>query len=554
MAARYTFGAMPYPDYALPPECLIIWGRNSIQTGGDGASAQLKPVLDGTGEIIVVDPRKTPPVSKSTLWLKPKPGSDGLLALGMLHVIITDKLYDEAFVDRWTIGFNRLTHFITAYPPDVVARQTWVPRDLIAKAARVFANAKSAAIQWGNALDQTNNAFQACRAVAIMMAITGNLDAPGGALFPDEVPLCRGADFSQVRDVDPGRKDPVGSRFKLATEAGLVPSQEISKAILRQKPYPLKAGLVFGSNPLLTYAGARTTFEALQKLDFLVVADLFMTPSAAMADVLLPVAANLEYDDIVRYRGCVAARPQIKAPPGECRSDMQWMNLIAGRMGFGRHFWSNESAALDAVLAPAGLNYDQLQDRGIYCVDQAYRKYEQAGFATPSGKVELFSARLQAMDIDPLPVFTETVTSSRVASEASTDYPLVLTSSKNPFFYHASHRNIPSLRNRSPEPIVELHPETAAGLDLEDGDRVCIESPAGKIRQKLRLNADLDPRVAVVAFGWWFPEKGPDSLYGWQEANLNLLTDDGANLDPAMGSASLRGVPCKVCRGEDNSY
>jgi anaerobic selenocysteine-containing dehydrogenase len=269
---------------------------------------------------------------------------------------------------------------------------------------------------------------------------------------------------------------------------------------------------------------------------------------------VLPVAANLEYDDLVRRRGCVAARPKIKTPPGECRSDMQWINLIAERMGFGQYFWQDESAALDDILAPAGLNFVQLKDRGIYCREHHYKKHETDGFATRSGKVELFAEPLQEMGIDPLPVFVEPKLAPFGAPELTAQYPLVLTSSKNPFFFHASHRNIPSLRKLSPEPVVELHPDVAAKLGLDEGDRVCIETPGGKIRQTLRLNADLDPRVVIAAFGWWFPEQGPAQLYGWQDANLNLLTDSSPPHDPAMGSANLRGIVCRVYKASQAEY
>jgi anaerobic selenocysteine-containing dehydrogenase len=546
MAARYTFGTMPFPDYEHPPQCMIIWGRNSLQTGGDGSAAQFRPAFDGGTRFIVIDPRKIALASKAELWLKPRPGSDGLLALGMLNVIINEKLYDADFVNRWTVGFDRFRDFIAAYPLDAVAQQTWVPQSHIEQAARTFAAARPAAIQWGNALDQTSNAFQTCRALAILMAITGNLDVPGGAVFPEAVPLLKGVDFSLAGEVGPNCRPSIGNRFIIAARANIVPSQEAAKAILEQKPYPLVSGLIFGSNPLLTYAGAGQTYDAFKKLDFLMVADLFMTPTASLADVVLPVAANLEYDDLVQRRGCVAARPKIKSPPGECRSDMQWINLIAERMGFGQYFWPDESAALDAILAPAGLNFDRLKTQGIYCADHRYRKYEARGFATPSGKVELFSDPLQEMGIDPLPGFVVPKLIPGGSLEKTTEYPLVLTSSKNPFYYHASHRNIASLRKLSPEPLVELHPETAHKLGLKEGDRVHIETPRGRIRQSLRLNADLDPRVVVAAFGWWFPEKGPADSYGWQEANLNLLTDSEAPLDPAMGSANLRGLGCKV--------
>ena len=213
MAARYTCGAMPFPDYEYPPQCLIIWGRNSLQTGGDGSPVQFRQAFDGGTQFIIVDPRKIALVSKADLWLKPRPGSDGLLALGMLHVIINEKLYDTDFVAQWTVGFQRLRGFIAAYPPDTVAQKTWVPPSLIVKAARKFAAAKRAAIQWGNALDQTSNTFQTCRAVAILMAITGNLDIPGGAVLPDYLPLLKGTGFSLEKEWPLSRRPETPSSY-----------------------------------------------------------------------------------------------------------------------------------------------------------------------------------------------------------------------------------------------------------------------------------------------------------------------------------------------------
>jgi anaerobic selenocysteine-containing dehydrogenase len=148
-----------------------------------------------------------------------------------------EKLYDTDFVGEWTVGFDRLKDFIAAYPLDQVAEKTWVPQSLIEQAARMFAAARPAAIQWGNALDQTSNAFQTCRAVAILMAITGNLDVPGGAIFPEGVPLLSGADFSLAGEIAPNRKAGVGNQFKLAARANIVPSQEAAKAILEFEIY-----------------------------------------------------------------------------------------------------------------------------------------------------------------------------------------------------------------------------------------------------------------------------------------------------------------------------
>jgi anaerobic selenocysteine-containing dehydrogenase len=546
MAAKYTCGHRAFPDYDYPPKCLIIWGKNSLQTCGDGPPARFRAAFDRGTRFIVIDPKKISLASRADIWLKPRPGSDGLLALGLLNVIINEELYDKEFVDKWTLGFEQLRDFIAAYPPGEVAQRTWVSKSKIEQIARTYATTRPAAIQWGNALDQTSNSFQTCRAIVILEAITGNLDVPGGGIFPSPLPLLGVAEFAQVEDSPRHLKRAVGSRFMLAAQANIVPSQESSRAILEGERYPLKAALIFGSNPLLTYANASETHEAFTQLDFLVVAELFMTPTAELADIVLPVAANLEYDTLVSNQGYLAAHPKIVDPPGECLSDPLWMSQIAKRMGHGQYFWENDTAAIDAILQPAGLAFQQLAEVGIVEAETQYRKHEEDGFPTPSGKVELFSNQLQEMELDPLPTYYEPLGTPFGSPELTEEYPLVLTSCKNPFFYHASHRNIPSLRKLSPEPIAELNPETAAELGLSQGDSVYIETPRGRIRQKLRVNADLDTMVVIVAFGWWFPERGPSDLYGWREANLNLLTDSSPPYDPAMGTPNLRGLMCKV--------
>jgi anaerobic selenocysteine-containing dehydrogenase len=552
MASRYTYGGWAVPDYDHPPRCLLVWGRNSLQTGGDAPPARFRRAFDGGTRFIVVDPRKISLASRADVWLTPRPGSDGLLALGLLHVIVHEELYDQAFVSRWTVGFERLRAWLNAYPLDEVGRRTWVPASEIRAAARLYATSGPAAIQWGNALDQTGNAFQTARALAILRAITGNLDVPGGDIFRGALPLRGGDDFAPAREPVKARPAQVGSQYPLAAEARIVPSQEASRAILSGRPFPLKAGLILGSNPLLTYPNAQETYRALEKLDFLVVAELFMTPTAALADIVLPVAASLEYDDLVDHAGCLAARPKILDPPGECLSDLQWVNRIASRLGLGKYFWEDEVGAMDAMLAPAGLTWEQLVGLGLQRAEVHYRKHLNGGFPTPSGKVELFSERLQVLGIDPLPGYREPPQTPFGSPELTGDYPLVLTNCKNPVYYHASHRQLPSLRRRSPEPVAELHPETGAKLGLRPGDVAYIETPRGRIRQKVRLNADLDPRVVVAAFGWWFPEQGPAGLYGWREANLNLLTDSAPPHDPAMGSANLRGLVCRVYRAEED--
>jgi anaerobic selenocysteine-containing dehydrogenase len=546
LAARYTYGGPTQVDYEHPPECLIVWGRNSLRTGSEGSPAQYRHVFEGGTKIIVIDPRKIPQASGAEMWIKPRPGSDGLLALAFLNVIINEGLYDADFVEDWTVGFEKLQEFVADYTPDKVAERTWVPRDQIEQAARMYATAKSAAIQWGNALDQTSNSFQTLRAIAIMRAITGNLDVPGGEYFPGSVPTLSGFEFGLFKNSVRTQKTSIGSQYKVSIGANIVPSQEAMKTILKGEPYPVKAGLIFGSNPMLTYANAAETHKALKKLDFLVVAELFMTPTAELADLILPVAANLEYNDLMDLTGCLAARPKVVDPPGECRSDLQWINELASRMGYGEYFWEDEASAFDVLLQPSGMKYDDLMEKDIVFAEKKYKKYIGEGFKTPTGKVELYSEKLTGLGLDPLPTYNEPPETPFGSPKLAEEYPLVLTSYKNPNYYHASHRNIPSLRKLSPKLFAELNPETCTKLDLKDGDIVYIETPRGRIKQRIKMNADLAPRIVVVAYGWWFPERGPPSLYGWKESNLNMLTDNEPPLCPAMGSTNLRGILCKV--------
>jgi len=548
MASSYTLGARPHPDLDHPPKCMIVWGRNSLQTGAEGTPAQFHRASQKGTKLIVIDPRRISLASNAAIWIKPRPGSDGLIALGLIKVILEEDLYDKAFVEKWTIGFDRLRELVADLGLGEIAEKTWVPQSQIEQAARLYATNRPAAIQWGNALDQTSNAFQTCRAILILSAITGNIDMPGGDIFLGQASILSIREFSLFKNSLRSRKTPVGSQFSVSKQAFIVPSQEASKAILDEEPYPLRAALIFGSNPMLTHANSQMVYEGFKKLDFLVVAELFMTPTAALADIVLPVAANLEFDEFFQRSSFIAARPKLVDPPGDCRSDPMWMSLIAKEMGYGEYFWDDEIGGIDAILQPAGLKFAQLREMGLYKLEWNYRKYEKEGFNTPSRRVELYSSRLREIGVDPLPVYNEPKETPYGSSGNVDEYPLVLTSHKSPFFYHASHRNMPSLRELSKEPVAELHPATCEKLGLSEGDEIFIETPQGRIKQKLRMNPDLDPRIVIVAYGWWFPERSYNNLYGWNEANLNILTSNTPPHDPAMGSVNLRGISCRVSK------
>jgi len=551
-AAMITCGFFPVPDYAYPPALIVVWGSNLFQTNEEGIiGSQLRQALEKGARLITIDPRKTQLAARAHLWLQPKPGTDLALALGMLKVIVEEELYDKEFVQKWTVGFEELKGHLREYPWKRVSEITWIPEEKIAGAARLYARTRPACIQWGNALEHNINSVQSARALMILKAVTGNLDSPGGNVNRSGPPIMRPGDFILSKNFADKREKLLSPEFGLAAMLGFTPSQTVVKAILSGKPYPIQVMYIQGGNPLLSYANAQETFQALKKLEFLVVVDIFLTPTAQLADVVLPAATNFEFDDIGHYglpHGFILARSKVVDPPEECWPDSLILNELGKKLGQEKFFWPNLRAWLDELLKSAGMTYEDFQKAGILKGNWRYRSYEGWGFNTASRKVEIYSSRLKEWGYDPLPVYRELAQFSESDSGLTPRFPLIFTSAKDPNYFHSAYRNIPSLRKLSPDPVVLLHPDTAEKLNLQEGNWASIETPRGVIRQKVALSADLDPRVVVAAYGWWFPERRDLELFGWKESNINILTDNNPPYEPSIGSTNLRAVPCRVSK------
>ena len=384
-----------------------------------------------------------------------------------------------------------------------------------------YARTKPAAIQTGNPVDQTPNAFHTARLISILRALTGNLDIPGGDIMNIGYPL------NNIKDIpDRSRRPMAGAQYVVSAKEYITPSQEVYRATLTGDPYPIKASLLFGTNPYLTYADSEKTREAMKKLDLIVAVEFFKTDTAQYSDIILPAAANHEYEDLSPRSGHINTRPKLVEPPGECKSDIQWVNLIGHALGVGDQFWENEEQVFDYVLEPTGMSYRELVESGTIWAEQRYMKYKTEGFGTSSGKVEIYSERLKEMGKSPIPRIIQQTSSTE-------EYPLVLTTGKDYYSYHSSWRQLPSLRKLSPEPFVELNPETSEKHGLREGDMAIIETSKGCISQKVRYNKDLDPRIVYAAFGW-------------SQANLNELSSWDTQLCEAMGATTFRGIPCRV--------
>ena len=556
-----TYGDFLVCDYFgdTKPACILVWGHNPLLTGPDGeVQFTLRDALKSGSRLIVVDPRLTETAKRADVWLQLRPGSDDALALSLINALIDEELYDSDFVERWTSGFRELSERVEAYTPEWAEEITWIPARRIREAARMFAMAKPASLDWGVAFEHTPNCFQTGRAVAMLPALTGNIDIPGGWIYS-----------GHPMNIFPYLADNLGSEMKekrlgadsykvLSGPDALFPSAHIPtlfEAMRTGRPYPIKAFLIFGNNALATYANPREVHESLMELDLLVVTDIYMTPTAELADIVLPAATWLEVDQVQGFpivADFMALAQQKLARVGEARQDEEIMIDLARRMNLGVGTESL-SEVLNYQLDPLGIDFEELKKRGCIFPPIEYRKYEKIGaFLTPSGKVELKSSLIEGLGYDPLPYYQEPPESPISTPELLEEYPYILiTGGRVPYFFHSEHRQIPSLRNRHPHPLVQMHPDTADRHGISEGDWVWIESRRGRIRQRAAITEGIDPRVVHVEHGWWFPEEeGPE--HGIWRSNANLLTDSGPPYDPAMGTYQLRALLCKIYK--EDSY
>ncbi len=542
------------------PACMVIWGCNLTGPLGHDSSdgmcgGMLSRAIKKAKKVIVIDPRRISPAEKADHWLQVRPGTDGALALAMMHVIVAEDLIDHGFVDTCTLGFDRLARHIRDFTPEWAESITRVQAEDIRAAARTYATTSPACIQWGNALDQSACNFQTSRSIMILRALTGNLDRPGSDFFPTwpkgmhhKTPFID-LDFSGIQYCPPekiARKVDNGSYPLMPT----VQQPAFWRSIVTGEPYRIRSVWIMASNPLVTVTHSLEVEAALKALEYIVVSDFFLTPTAQYADLFLPAATWLEYDEAHTSGGhtySMFARRKV-VQVGEARSDQEVIIDLAGRLGLHEAFpWKSLRELNEWALEGTGMSFDEFLDKGIFIPEQQYYKYksDEGFFITPSGRFEIYSETLERMGIAPMPVYREPPLTPLSRPDLVKEYPLILTTgAKMKDFFHSEGRQIASLRRRNSDPLVEIHPETAAALGIGEGDRVWIETPEGRVTMRARLWSGIARDVVSAQHAWWFPEEGPPE-YGWKKSSINLLFGD-MEYDPDTGSESLRSALCRI--------
>ncbi|MBA7647809.1 Acetylene hydratase [subsurface metagenome] len=539
LAQQLTFGTflLEEPEKA---KCVLLWGHDPDNSKLPLANKLYKALAEGL-ELIVINPKRTL-LAKRGIHIPIRPGTDCALALAMLNVIISEDLYDKEFVQEHTVGFDKLREHVKQYPPEKVAEITWIPADNIRKVARMFATAESASIVPGTcAIDQHINGLQTGRAFAILQAVTGNIDVPGGWV---NVPFPRLGSLHIKVDEEPigAAEHPLFYRL-WGREAPYGQAMYLAEAILDEKPYPIKALIVTGGNPVITLPDSNRIKQALEKLDLLVVIDLFMTETARLADIVLPACSFIERSGVGYVYAVTSGMPylmlrkKIIEPLWESWSDWKFWSELGRRMGYGELFpWQTDDEIVEYWLRTTGLTMEQLTEQkpeGVFFAEKKYDLCRRSEFRTPSTKIELYSETLAEHGYDPIPVHIEPSQSPVSNPELAKEYPLILTTGARIQQYtHTQFRNVPALRQASPEPITEIHPDTAKEYGIVDGDAVAIETLKGEIRMKVKTTKDLAPHVVSLP-------------HGWSEANANILTELEPR-DPVTGYTEFKALLCRM--------
>lgn len=546
IGAILTTGTYQMPDLE-ESSCILVWGNNPHQSSWP-AMLQISRARKKGAKLIVIDPRRTFMAKKADMHIKIRPGTDGALLLAMLNVIISERLCEEDFVVKWTHGFDKLEEHVKQHPPEWAEKITWVPATTIRELAQIYASTKPATIlSPNNTIEESGNAVQNHRAISILQAITGNYEIPGGYVT---LPRIR---RSPIRLEEMLEENPLGvDQYPLfhgfwgrLLGEGEGQSMLVPDAILKGEPYPIKAAIVSGSNPLLSWPNSNKVRQAFERLEFLVVMDMFMSDTAKLADIVLPAASGFERTEMYDFYTVLYGIPYVMLKKkiievGECWSDMKFYLELAKKMGYEEHFpWKDTDEVVDYMYKPAGLSIKRLKEEapeGMVFGEKKFKVYEtKGGFPTPSGKVEIYSDTLAELGYDPLPSYKEPPESPISTRELFKEYPIILTTGTrlSPLL-HSMFRNVSELRDATKGPTAEIHPETAGKYGIKDGDTMVVETKRGKIEIKASVTEDILSGVVSIT-------------HGWVESNVNLLTDN-APADPISGFPSMRALLCRIGR------
>ena len=559
------------PDWQRP-ECIVVWGTNPVINNSDAFLGHwIVESMKRGSELIVVDPKLTWMAAKAKYWLRLRPGTDAMLAMAMLNVIINEDLVDHEFIDLWTYGFDALKERVQEYTPARAAEVCWLEEDDIVAAARWYAQAKPSTIHWGLAVDMSKIGTVTAHAIACLAGVTGNIDNPGGNILIDQASGLEFGYNSGIEYLPEGmvEKRLGNSKYNLK-KYGFTASSQADCILVacetgkdeKGDDRPIKMLWIESSNPIANMGqDAPRIYRAMKNVPFIVDVDLFMTPFAvACSDLFLPCAMSPErncirvwFDPMRSLTKCTEyyeakSDEQIMIDLGHRMAPENWPEWVKDDRDYMN--WRMEGANV-------GFTMEQLENEmgGMHYSPFRYYKYKegllrpdgQPGFMTPTGRYEFFITLFNSWGDDPLPYYQEPPTSPVATPELAEKYPYVLTTGIRSFeFFHSEWRQPETIsRELHPWPRFTVCPELAEELGISEGQWCWIENQMGKMKQTCHIEVGQDPRVVSTEHGWWYPEReaAEPSLYGVFDSNPNNLIPMCENGESGYGAP----IKCGMC-------
>jgi anaerobic selenocysteine-containing dehydrogenase len=555
----------------------VVWGASPTALRAT-ASLMLDRQAQG-GKLIVIDVRYTDVANNADLFLRPRPGSDGALAMGFMHVLIKENLYDAEFVDKWTYGFDELAELVEEWTPEKTSEVTWVPAEKIVAAARMMGENGPVAfhVSLGVGCMHTN-AIQNGRASACVQALLGHLDVKGGlpidiqwgVMLDDRITL-----WDSTKD--PGSPDVKilgGEDYPFYKSFGRSNwPNAVWRAVLSEKPWPVKMMVFIANDPLLCYEDPQLVSAALQSknLEFIAVKDFFLSPTAKMADIVLPSADWAERDtvDEEMFPNCIISTERAVDPPGECWDDWKFFLEWGKRLNPELWPWKDEKEMVLWRLKEfydLDLSWDEYVKGAYFPVElggtseRVYKKHEKGmlrpdgkpGFNTATGRIELKCDTLAAFGYDPLPEYVEPAESPYSTPGLAKEYPFILTTGHRLYaFFHSAWTNIPAQREIYPYPFVVINPADARLLGITEGEWVYVESPRGRVSAKAHVSHEIGKGVVALPRPGWRDDCKELGLpgYSWDGANPNVLIP-AEPADPSFGASPMKSTLCKIVKQE----
>jgi len=536
---------------------IVVWGKNPAAHCPPDDFIRIEKAHKRGAQIIVIDPRKTVMAQyENAEWIPIRPGTDGALALGLCNVLIEEELYDESFVDNWTVGFDEFNQYVQHFRPEVVEGITGISAETVRTLARRIAQTDGVAPVMYSGLEYSDGAVQAIRATFVLWALAGKLDVPGGRCFKmanNKFPINKDGNLPNpdVRKAAGFNNFPIYSKYRGEFHANILP-----QAVLEGKPYPIRALLSLGASIITSWPQSDVWEKTLGALDFLVCIDRQWTRDMAYADIVLPSTTYYEIQSYMTYDSLFRIRERVVEPVGEARNDFMIMAELAKRLGYGHLYPQSEDEILESVLKGSGYTVDDVRAAGgavqIDTEMMQYKKWEKGllrsdgkpGFDTPSGKFEIASSILEENGYDALPIYTEPGESPQSQPDLAKRYPLVFNSgARTNVDLHTLHHSVPELQKERPVPTVMMNTADAVERGIENGDYVYIETKRGRIGMYALVTDDI-VCGAVEASGMGGGALGSEA---WRNANANRLTDL-ERYDPISGFPVYKALLCQITK------